>query len=106
MGEGTMDIDYLDLEAKHVATTPGPRPSGWTEAEVSRLRLIVQCVRSAIDVSDVLNLRTLRLRLEDGLDGYVTALGPLRLLRLAFKEASTPITAVLDIARTRTDPET
>jgi len=104
MGEGTMDIDYLDTEAERVATTPAWRPTTWTEAEVSRLRLIVQCVRSAGLVSDVLSLRSLRLSPDgEGADRFVTTLGLLRNLTLTFKTGSAPVTAVLDIASTRTD---
>jgi len=104
-----MEIEYLDGEARHAATQPGERPSGWTDAEVSRLRLIVQCVRASQVASDVLLLRSLRLRADRGDPGQATTdLSADRALTLAFKADSSPITAMLDIVPTivptRTDP--
>jgi hypothetical protein len=105
MGEGTMEIKYLDRDARRAATLPGVRPSGWTEAEVARLHLIVQCVRAGAVIEDVLSLRSLRLRANDleGEGRYTTDLSASRLLALAFKVDSRPTTtAILDIV-TRVD---
>lgn len=99
-----MEIEYLDDEARAAATPPGERPLGWTNGEVSRLRLVVQCVHSGRVPSDVLSLRSLRLRPDPGDDGRVlTPLSPDRALTLAFKADSFPATAMLDIVPTRTD---
>jgi hypothetical protein len=102
-----VEIEYLSRDARHAATLPGERPSGWTNAEVARLRLIVQCLRAALVVDDMLSLRSLRLRAidQDGLGRHTTDLSADRSLTLVFKTGSSPITAVLDIVATRTDQE-
>lgn len=109
-----MEIEYLDSEARRAATAPGSSPSTWTESEVMRLRLVVQCVRAALVITDLLKLQCLQLRAEDlddpGNPGdpdnpgrYTTTLSPRRRLTLTFKADSSPITAMLDIVLIRTD---
>lgn len=99
-----MEIEYLDAEAHAAAAHPGERPPSWTNGEISRLRLVVQCVHASRVPSDVLSLRSLRLRPDPEQDGHVlTSLSPDRALTLAFKADSFPATAMLDIVPTRTD---
>jgi hypothetical protein len=107
MGERTMEIEYVDRDARRAATLPGAHPSGWTDAEVARLRLIVQCVRAGVVVEDLLSLRSLRLRANNptGVGRYTTDLSADRLLTLAFKADSRPITAMLDIVPTERTQE-
>jgi hypothetical protein len=99
-----MEIEYRDAEARAAATPPGERPMGWTNGEISRLRLVVQCVRAGRVPSDVLSLRSLRLRPDPEEGGRVlTSLSPDRALALAFKTDSFPAIAMLGIVPTRTD---
>lgn len=99
-----MEIEYLDHEARDAAAPPGVRSPGWSHAEVSRLRLVVQCIRAGRIPSDVLSLRSLRLRADPDDPGWFrTELSSDRALTLAFKADSNPITAMLDIAPIRTD---
>lgn len=99
-----MEIEYLDRGARDAATPPGVRPPGWSHVEVSRLRLVVQCIRAGRIPSDVLSLRSLRLRTDPDDPGWFrTELSSDRALTLAFEADSSPITAMLDIAPTRMD---
>jgi hypothetical protein len=99
-----MEIEYLDRGALEAATPPGARPLGWSDVEVTRLRLVVQCIRAGRTPSDVLSLRSLRLRSDPDNPGWIrTELSSDRGLTISFKLDSSPITAMLDIAPTRTD---
>jgi hypothetical protein len=104
-GEGTMEIDYLDADARRVATTPRHTPDGWSQPEVTRLRLVAQCVRSAVRISDLLTLRCLRLNADDSDEPnrYSSVLSDRRTLTLALKADNSPITAMLDIVPIRED---
>jgi hypothetical protein len=100
-----MQIEYLDDEARRAAMPPGVSPAGWTHAEVTRLRLVVQCIRAGQDARDVLSLRSLGLRADP--DDPARAMADLsadRALALTFKADSRPVTAMLDIVPTRTEP--
>jgi hypothetical protein len=93
-----MEIEYLDADARLAGTSPGARPDDWTDAEVSRFRLIVQCVQAGQAVGDVLTLRSLRLRPDRDDPGRATTdLSPDRAVTLTFKPDASPITALLDI---------
>lgn len=96
-----MEIKYLDAELQRAADTAQSRPSGWTVAEVTRLRLLVQCVLAAKVTGDLFNMRLLGL-VRDPDDNRASAeLSNSRSLVLAFKANSRSIIAVLDTAPSR-----
>lgn len=100
-----MEIEYLNSGARRAATSPGEQPWGWNDAEVSRLRLIVQCVHASRVPGDLLSLRSLCLLADPDDPGQVrTELSPDRGLTLGFKANSSRVTALLDVGHTRMDP--
>lgn len=98
-----MHIEYLDVQLGHAVAQPHP-PAGWTDAEVFRLRLLVQCLLAASRPSDLFNMRVLRLQQHpDDQDSATTALSARRPLTVAFKAHSKPLVAVLDTVTARTE---
>lgn len=98
-----MEIDYLDRDLRRAVTVPGGEPPGWTAAEVARARLVVQCVHASVFVNDLLSIRAFVLKQDrDDPELVITGLSSCKTLTLALK-STTPPTAVLGIATSRTD---
>ncbi len=99
-----MHIEYLDADLRRAVMAPQGRVAGWSEVETLRLRQVVQCVMAAKVADDLFNMRLLRLRRDpDDDDVATTALSAQRLITLAFKANTSPVTAVLDSTSVRTE---
>ncbi len=98
-----MDINYLDTAVDRVVHLER-RQQGWSDAEIARLRLIVQCLQASKHVADMLSLRSLRLSLDPDDPQRATAeLSAARTVTIAFKDGDGRTTAVIDIAPNRMD---
>lgn len=98
-----MEIDYLDAGVRR-AVHGDEQPSGWSADEVLRLRLIVQCLQAGKDASDVLSLRSLRLRQDDREPEFADAqLSAERTASVRYKNGDGVVTAIVDIIDHRMD---
>ncbi len=98
-----MEIDYLDAGVRR-AVHRDDEPSGWSADEIGRLRLIVQCLQAGKDASDVLSLRSLRLRQDDREPELAdTQLSAERIVSVRFKNGDGTVTAIVDIVDHRMD---
>jgi hypothetical protein len=98
-----MEIEYLDAGV-HRAVHREDERYGWSEDEIARLRLIVQCLQASRDTSDVMSLRSLRLRQDrHDLERASGQLSADRMVSVRFKDGDGSITAIVDIVDNRTD---
>jgi hypothetical protein len=98
-----MEIEYLDAGV-HRAVHRDDQPCGWSEGEIARLRLIIQCLQASRYTSDVLSLRSLRVRQDrHDLERASTQLSVDRTVSVRFKDGDGSITAIVDIVDHRTD---
>lgn len=98
-----MEIEYLDAGV-HGAVHRDDAPCGWSEVEIARLRLLIQCLQASRDTPDVLSLRSLCLRQDrNDLERASTQLSVDRTVSVRFKDGDGSITAIVDIVDHRTD---
>lgn len=98
-----MEIEYLDAGV-HRAVHCDDEPRDWSQDEIARLRLIVQCLQASKDTSDVLSLRSLRLRQDrHDLERSTSQLSADLTVSVRFKDGDGPITAIVDIIDHRRD---
>lgn len=98
-----MEIEYLDADV-HRAVHRDDEPLGWNANEIARLRLIVQCLQAGKDASDVLSLRSLRLRQDHQEPEFAdTQLSAERTVSVRFKNSDGSVTAIVDIVDHRRD---
>ena len=99
-----MQVELLADELRWLLSEPGPRPAGWTDAEICHLDLIAQCAEAAQTSADLHALRMLRLRVhpDDEPGTSSVRLSLTRRLIITFKTDSIPMTAVFDIVLLKT----
>ena len=83
-----MEREYVDEALKRLATDPGYQPQGWSSAEAADFRLLVQCARAAKVVTDLRNMRMLRIKSSDADDPDLAhaTVGSSRVIGLTFKD--------------------
>ena len=98
MENGHVDREYLDGALSRLVTDAGFRPKGWTHIEVKEYRRLVQCACAAKVVTDLRNMRLLRI--EPHADDPAKARATLssgRVIGLTFKSSGGHVTVVLEL---------